>query len=212
MAGGLAALAAAGPAFAALHWENLTSEQRATRGDAAVVATYRFKNDGSAPVRFQSLHSNCPCVTAEPSSWVIGPGESGQVRLTMDLTGRAGRIEKEVVAVTEDDPARSATLRLQVELAEVVAASPRMVSWQIGESPREKLVEIAVVPPHTITAVTLPAAGEFACVLEVITAGSKYRLHVAPARTDRRLAVPLQCRAELAGRPGVEVLAYALVQ
>ncbi len=50
------------------------------------------------PVTILSVRPSCGCTTAElpPLPWTIAPGASGQIRLTVNLTGKSGTIFKSV--------------------------------------------------------------------------------------------------------------------
>jgi hypothetical protein len=140
----LLSLFLAAPAFAQLKWDNLEQTLKAKPGDREVVATYRFVNNGTAPVKITSVHTSCGCTTAALAKEVYAPGESGVITARMDVGSRTGHQEKSILVTTSDSPKTPTMLRLLVDIPEAVIIKPSFVVWSMGESPEPKTIDIKI--------------------------------------------------------------------
>jgi cytochrome c553 len=82
---------------------------------ATVVVTSDTNGIQSAPVTILSVHPSCGCTTAElpPVPWQIQPGDSGQIKLTVNLQGKMGTLFK-TVNVTTDHGKKDLILRINI--------------------------------------------------------------------------------------------------
>lgn len=93
--------------------------------------SFAFRNTGSAPVTIQRVGTSCGCTAAAPSSRVINPGQSGEIKVTFDSSGFNGPVNKEIFVYT-DDPAKPAnTLVMKGVVVEELVVTPG--SLNLGE-------------------------------------------------------------------------------
>jgi mono/diheme cytochrome c family protein len=84
-----------------------------------LVATTTVNRDTNAVepvvVTILSVHPSCGCTTAElpPVPWQIPPGSNGQIKLTVNLQGKAGTLFK-TVNVTTDHGRKALMLRINI--------------------------------------------------------------------------------------------------
>lgn len=92
------------PAKLALVWDAETKEYNAQPGDTAANFSFFLTNTSSAEVLVNSVRTSCGCTVAQlPSTpWHVAPGESGPIKVTVDLHGKMGTINKTVTAETSD--------------------------------------------------------------------------------------------------------------
>ena len=72
--------------------------------------TFRFTNDGAAPLRLTRVEATCGCTTPAWTTGAVPPGGAGEVEVAFDPAGRAGPFEKTVFVAAEG--AESVTLRV----------------------------------------------------------------------------------------------------
>src|SRR6185436_15700181 len=81
-------------------------------------AAYEFtiRNEGNAPLQIQEVRAACGCTVADYDK-VIGPGQAGKVRVSVDTATFNGPIAKGVTVYTNDPatPQMELTIRAQVE-------------------------------------------------------------------------------------------------
>ena len=77
------------------------------------------------PVTIMSVHPSCGCTTAElpPTPWMIPPGGTGQIKLAVNLAGKAGTVFK-TVNVATDKGKKDLMLRITI----APPPPPRMMS------------------------------------------------------------------------------------
>lgn len=80
--------------------------------DGPVERTFRFTNDGDAPLRLTEVHAACGCTTPSWTSEIVAPGAAGEVTVAYDPAGRPGDFEKTVSVVAADAEPSAVTLRI----------------------------------------------------------------------------------------------------
>lgn len=69
------------------------------------VHTFRFKNDGKAPLIISQVNPSCGCTV--PKDWPhdpIAPGESGEITVEFNSKGSPGKIDKNISVLTNCFP------------------------------------------------------------------------------------------------------------
>ena len=72
--------------------------------------TFRFMNDGAAPLRLTRVEAACGCTTPSWTDTAVPAGGAGEVEVVFDPAGRAGPFEKTVFVAAEG--AEPVTLRV----------------------------------------------------------------------------------------------------
>lgn len=207
----LATLALAPRCLAALAWDRVSVDTTALAGDREVIAVFPFHNAGPGAVTLSSIHTSCSCTIASASAATFRPGEQGEVHAVFTLGDRIGRQEK-LVTVTTADASPPVTLALRVDIREVIAASPQILRWRLGEPPVERPIELEAVSPHRLALIEPPHLADVACRLEVVTPGRHYRLWLKPLSTALPQREALHGLAHVVNRAAVPVFVYAVVE
>jgi mono/diheme cytochrome c family protein len=86
----------------ALVWDSTAKEYQAKAGDTNGLFTFYCTNVSSSEVQILNTHTTCGCTVAQlPSQpYKIAPGGVGEIKVTMDLRGRAGIVSKGVTVYT----------------------------------------------------------------------------------------------------------------
>lgn len=70
-------------------------------GGGEVTATYKFKNTGDKPLVIISVtNGGCGCTTPSYPKAPIAPGQTGQITIKFDPSGRRGELNREVKVKT----------------------------------------------------------------------------------------------------------------
>lgn len=75
-----------------------------------------FKNTGEAPLEIIDVKTSCGCTAALLSSKKLNPGESGNVRIELDTTGREGKLTRTVTLFTNDPAQANQTITLSANI------------------------------------------------------------------------------------------------
>jgi hypothetical protein len=81
------------------------------------VHVFEFRNAGDEVLVIQKVLTSCGCTAAPVSSDRLEPGETGQIRVSVNTEGRSGRLAKYVTVYSNDGatPSLSFAVMLVVE-------------------------------------------------------------------------------------------------
>jgi len=99
-----------------LGWDALLKAVDATNGQDFARFTFSFTNVTGSNVTVLNVHPSCGCTTAElpPVPWTLPPGTNGQIKLSVNLQGKAGTLFK-TVNVSTDRGNKSLMLRINIQ-------------------------------------------------------------------------------------------------
>ena len=90
--------------------------------------TFPFRNAGKVPVRIKSIKTSCSCTAASPVKETFGPGERGQIDVTLNTEHQNGEITKTIMVETDTKDQGQITLTLKAHvLRQGIRLSPRRV-------------------------------------------------------------------------------------
>jgi hypothetical protein len=101
------------PLHAALKWESTTKFVQWKPGQSEAVAEFAYRNASKTPQKIIQLKGSCACCTgASASKKNLQPGDSGIVRMRVDLRGKNVPIAKAITVTTDDGEIVSLVLRV----------------------------------------------------------------------------------------------------
>ena len=108
-----------------LAWDELLKAADTTNGQDFAHFVFNFTNVTQLPVTILDVHPSCGCTTVELPSrpWTIPPRTSGQIKLAVNLAGKAGVVFK-TANVATDHGKKDLMLRLNI----APPPPPRMMS------------------------------------------------------------------------------------
>ena len=80
--------------------------------DGRVTTIFEFKNEGMAPLILTNVRASCGCTTPKWTREPVEPGQTGQITVTYNPSGRPGRFQK---TITITSNATEATTRLYIK-------------------------------------------------------------------------------------------------
>jgi Protein of unknown function (DUF1573) len=186
---------------AELRWEKQSIELNSAIGQKVIRTAYHFTNIGKTPISVVTVQPSCGCVATALDKLDYAPGESGEIKITFDLTmDEFAALQKRTITVTtSDNPKSSTVLRLEVHVPETFLASPETVIWERGEKPMAK--DIVLKAGRDIQAVKftqITTNDNFSVELKTEAEGKRYRVEITPKRTDAPSYASIDFRAESA--------------
>jgi hypothetical protein len=178
-----------------------------------VKAAFPFKNTGDHPVTITGAQPSCGCTTAALAKKTYAPGESGEIEVVFHPADRTG-LQQKYITVTTDEPNQSSTkLLFEINIRQYLSVEPRLVAWNVGDKPSEKMVVLSALPKCPITAITAQEdlAGTCETRLEVVEKGQKYNLYIKPISTAERMNTRIIIDAKLANNTERKTDAYVFV-
>lgn len=81
--------------------------------------TYTVRNSGNAPLKISKVSTSCDCTKATIAREVIPPGETAELKVTMDpaLLNLYGKIRRDIILETNDprQPKAMAIFRVNID-------------------------------------------------------------------------------------------------
>ena len=117
-------VALAASAGAEVRWLSTTHNFGAFHeDDGTVQCTFRYINTGDAPLHITAARTSCGCTLPRYTRDDVMPGDTAEVAVSYDPTGRPGRFSKNVYIETNTEPARST-----LTISGVVIGAPTTVA------------------------------------------------------------------------------------
>jgi hypothetical protein len=159
-----------------------------------VEHTFRFRNDGEAPLTVEKVRSSCGCTAALLSATLIPPGGTGEIRTTFDSARFRGAVVKTVYLYVNDpmQPVAQFQLRgtvkpelvLEPEQVELGKLTPGTETEARATLTNQGEQEITLSPPETtsselraeLAALQLPPGKSVQLVVRALPREGKARL------------------------------------
>lgn len=155
-----------------------------------VIVDFPFSNKTGGSLVIREAVPNCSClkISIKGGKMDYAPGESGVLRVLMDITNLSGDVEKAAVVFLSGDPETkpSAMLTVRVHIPVLVEVSPKAVRWNIGDKAEPKVVRITMhhdKPIHLLA--VIPNKNVFRHQLRTIDDGKQYELEITPTDTSK---------------------------
>lgn len=177
----LAALAHA----AGLEFENPFNEVHAAPDAKTMTSDFKFTNKSSTASVISKADPTCSCTKVEVSGGKLNyaPGESGLIRVTLDMGNFSGTVDKEVPIWIDNDPPQkpSVVLKIRVHIPILVEIEPKTLKWDIDGKGGPQTIKIAMHGEKPIKILNVNAtSGVFTNEIKTIEEGAKYELVVTP--------------------------------
>jgi hypothetical protein len=185
----------------ALQWKGTDLQLAARPGQDSMSAVFAFRNTGDKPVRILALDPSCSCISAAPDKAVHAPGESGEIRVELALTGYVGRMRRTIAVTTDDAEEKFTELTMTVDIPELVSITPRFLFWRVGDPPQEKAAEIAISDPKTVIVDKLECLNPHFQAQLLPGKTGQFRLTVKPTDTRQQDEASLRLNVIVGGRP-----------
>ena len=196
----------------ALSWDCLAQAQTVAKGTPAAETVFHYVNHGLSEVLISSVETSCKCTTAEPSKSRLGPGESGELNVRMDVAARSGTVEKTITVTSSDAPATPTVLSFSVTIHAALDASPRLLSWTVGEAPARKSAAVTADLPSGTAVPSISVPSGLRAWLVAAGAPGQFDLRVEPERTDKPLVGEIVISLQPSKGPKEQILVYAQVR
>ncbi len=66
----------------------------------SVTHVFKFKNNGDKPVIIENAQASCGCTVPEKPEGPVGPGETGEIKVTFNSAGKVGAQNKTITMTT----------------------------------------------------------------------------------------------------------------
>lgn len=87
---------------------------------------FKLKNEGTAPLMIRAARPTCGCTVADFDK-EIAPGNTGEVRATLDTSGFRGPIAKSILVASNDPVNPTVALAIKADVRPFLAVYPRSI-------------------------------------------------------------------------------------
>lgn len=84
----------------------------------------QVKNVGNQELKISEVRPGCGCTAAPIDKNVLAPGEVGKISVTLDVSGRAGAVDKIITITSNDTVAPSRVLHLKADVHRAITCTP----------------------------------------------------------------------------------------
>ncbi len=185
-------------AQAQLTWEKTEIDLHPKRGEAEVVANFKYENKTDKTITIKNVRSSCGCTVASLKKNEVAPGEKGEVTATFKIGGRTGAQQK-TVTVETDDPAQPVTnLLLKATIPDVLQVQPSFVFWETGAAAKPKQITVTAGDGVTLTKVDVTSSSpDFTTKVDAGKKPGEFIITVAPKDTKKLSASTLTIKTDL---------------
>lgn len=143
------------------------------------------KNIGNALLKIDKVKTTCGCTVAQPEKKELNPGETTNIKATLNLTGRDGPQTKNITVESNDPENPILTLTLKGVAVSPIKIEPRLINYgtEIMDDiiPGEKVVELqSNMPDFTfnIKNVDTSEVPQFKAEVETVEPGKHYKVKI----------------------------------
>ncbi|MCF3651240.1 DUF1573 domain-containing protein [Synoicihabitans lomoniglobus] len=132
---------------AELEWDQAQQSVELPVGAKQHVATYAFTNRSDQPVTIIDLQVDCDCTTAALPQRAFAPGESSELKLTLDTRGLEGEVNRELLVKLRHGEGAGAqvktvSLQLKALITPWFTLSPRVLFWPLSAQAEERSLTV----------------------------------------------------------------------
>lgn len=183
------------PVQAALEFAATEITLKPALGEKTIVAEFKFKNTGDAPLAITRVHSGCGCTVPEKPAEPIAPGASGVIPVTYKPGDHQGPQHQQIEVETADGKVQQ--LRLVIDLPVRISFAPRLLLFRgADQEPKTATVTYGADDKTEFLGVTLQSPA-FEVVGEPKLENSVVKIvirHSGPADADARASVRVRTR------------------
>ena len=142
---------------------------------------FKFCNIGKEPIDLLSMHPSCGCISVLPEKMRYLPGESGILKVVVDLGNRTGSQKKSIKIITSDNPAQHQILYLKIDIPEAYLFSTKRLTWESGQKKPTQTVTFTNVSSEAISIGKVTSSNDrLGIKIKTLRKGFEYRLELTP--------------------------------
>lgn len=125
---------------------------------------YLFRNTGQGPLTITQVKTSCGCTVPELEKKTYMPGESGEMKVTFDPSGKSGAMSRNITVFTDSQRTPSETLIVRTLVKPVVVMEPRVLPFDSIEKGQTATKEFKIygrTDDFKVTRATVDRPGVF---------------------------------------------------
>lgn len=131
-------------AASALSWDHTEVDLEMQPGQEEIRASFKVTNEGDERIRIARVKTSCGCTGSIIDRKILEPGDTTEIIATFNKGKRQGLNRKRLEVFIDGQPDAVATLHINVQIPELVAATPRIVYWNPSSARTERRVAVTL--------------------------------------------------------------------
>jgi len=119
-------------------------------GTASYDFSYKFKNDGTNPVKITEIQTSCGCTVAKSNKDLYLSGERGEINGVFTIGERRGIQNKTIILLTNDLGQSQIQLDLIVKIEAPIETSSNLLFWKKSNPLDDKIIELTIHPQYSL--------------------------------------------------------------
>lgn len=157
--------------------------------DEKVSFIFHFTNNGEQSVHIENVNLSCACLSAKTDKLSYAAGEKGRLEAVFTIGSFTGIQRKTLTLVSREGDAKEnerTGLLAVLNIPDVITIAPELLSWSVGEEPKEKsyMLKVTHSKPVHIKEISCSREGfEFRVVEK--EKGRLYEVYLKPEQTSK---------------------------
>jgi hypothetical protein len=131
-------------AASALSWDRTEVNLKMEPDQEEIRASFKVTNEGDERIRIARVKTSCGCTGSIIDRKILEPGNSTEIIGTFNKGKRQGLNRNRLEVFIDSQPEAVTTLRMNVQIPELVAVTPTIVYWNPSSSKTERRVAITL--------------------------------------------------------------------
>lgn len=127
-----------------LSWDRTEVDLEMKPGQEEIRASFNVTNKGDERIRFARIKTSCGCTGSIIDRKILEPGESTEIIAMFNKGKRQGLNRNNLDVFIDSQPEPVATLRMKVQIPNLVEAMPQIVYWTPSGSKSERRVAVTL--------------------------------------------------------------------
>lgn len=127
-----------------LSWDRTEVKLEMKPEQKEVRASFKVTNEGEDRVRISQVKTSCGCTGSIIDRKILDPGDTTEIIATFNKGKRQGLNRLQLDVFIDSQAEAVATLRMNVEIPELVDAMPQVVYWNPSGSKNERRVAVTL--------------------------------------------------------------------
>lgn len=132
-------------AHAGLQWDRTKIDLKPDEATEVAQTVIAFRNTGDKAVTILEVKPSCGCTTAILEKKTYRAGETGELRISVDLANATGTVSKSIEVLANDSD-KPLLLTLRATIPEPLILSTKVLVWTTGEAGTAKEIPLTVNP------------------------------------------------------------------
>lgn len=197
-----------------LEWDKKVALAQSSWFDSRLVVEFPFNNPNDKTIVIRRIVPDCGCLTPQLQQTTFAPHEASSLLVIVDLAAvQSGKRSWNVVVATDYQADSIVSLRVEVEVPEVVAIDKNHLVWAATDNSRSQQITIKRLPGAPKIASPIISADPSKMTVEEIdeiSAGDAYSIRVRP-RSSEPISADVTITITPLGQLGPRRLHYVFV-